>query len=233
MCFCADCDAKVEAEEVKGRFLNELCDCDIYTRWICHKCVVQERHFTWEHYRNNTAHEWDDGDNRYWTARDENRQPKSKVMGDHQHDIMVCNRFPRPNKTLGDEVALELTFGHRQFFCPCGAYVPQEARPRCTWCKRRHLPRSEWRREYEEVGSKMPFFDDVRGALHLQSCLFNFVLVADSASRIRATHCTVKISMIVTGAAIILRSAMMALFGKYQSNGEGIMLCREEQRGTT
>lgn len=82
MCLCTECDAKLESEKIQGKFLNELCDCDIYTRWICHKCVLEERQFTRDHYSNHTAHEWDD---RYWDGKG-----ITKVMGDHQTDITVC-----------------------------------------------------------------------------------------------------------------------------------------------
>ncbi|KIW89153.1 uncharacterized protein Z519_10005 [Cladophialophora bantiana CBS 173.52] len=126
ICLCPDCDAKTESEEIQGNFLNELCDCDIYTRWICHKCAGEEEEFTRDHYANNTAHEWDE-------QRWKDGEGKTKMMIDHQHPIM--------------------------FFCPCGAYVPTDTRPRCTWCKRRHLPETEWSQEFVEVGSKMPIFD--------------------------------------------------------------------------
>ena len=82
MCLCTDCDAKLESEEIHGKFLNDLCDCDIYERWICHKCVLKERQFTSDHYKNHTSNE---GDDRY-----QNGNKKSKVMGDHHCDIMVC-----------------------------------------------------------------------------------------------------------------------------------------------
>ncbi|EXJ73393.1 uncharacterized protein A1O5_03153 [Cladophialophora psammophila CBS 110553] len=126
ICLCPDCDTKTESEEIQGEFLNELCDCDIYTRWICHKCAWEEEYFTRDHYAHNTAHEWDE-------QRWKDGEDKTKMMVDHQHPIM--------------------------FFCPCGAYVPTDTRPRCTWCKRRHLPEDEWNQEFVEVGSKMPIFD--------------------------------------------------------------------------
>jgi len=35
MCFCEACD-----EEVAGKIEGEdYCDCDLYERWVCHKCV--------------------------------------------------------------------------------------------------------------------------------------------------------------------------------------------------
>jgi hypothetical protein len=45
MCLCDECDNKTE-EEVRGKFLSELCDCDVFTRWICGKCRAEEQ--TWE-----------------------------------------------------------------------------------------------------------------------------------------------------------------------------------------
>ncbi|KAK7219582.1 hypothetical protein V2G26_007585 [Clonostachys chloroleuca] len=36
MCLCPECDTKME-KELSGKFLNELCDCDPYTRWICNE----------------------------------------------------------------------------------------------------------------------------------------------------------------------------------------------------
>ncbi|KAI0898151.1 hypothetical protein F4806DRAFT_457350 [Annulohypoxylon nitens] len=36
------------------------------------------------------------------------------------------------------------------FYCMCGAFVPNHARPRCTWCKRKHRPEREWFMEMDE-----------------------------------------------------------------------------------
>jgi hypothetical protein len=54
MCLCVECDAGVESE-VKGKFLNELCDCDMYNRWICSKCDMAERKFTREYFKEHTV----------------------------------------------------------------------------------------------------------------------------------------------------------------------------------
>jgi hypothetical protein len=54
MCLCSTCDEGVE-HEVKGKFLNELCDCDVYTRWICSKCDLAERKFTREYFEKHTV----------------------------------------------------------------------------------------------------------------------------------------------------------------------------------
>lgn len=45
MWLCLKCDAKTE-EELKGKFLSELCDCDLYTRWICTRCYEDVEKFT-------------------------------------------------------------------------------------------------------------------------------------------------------------------------------------------
>ena len=76
MCLCTDCDTKLE-EELRGKSLSELCDCDIYTRWICHKCHLEELKFTREYYQKYTL-----------TDRFDERG-NTKVMGDHQCTISV------------------------------------------------------------------------------------------------------------------------------------------------
>lgn len=86
MCLCDQCDARLESE-LRGKFLNELCDCDIYTRWICHKCVREERKFTRQYYEKYTSHDWDPVDDP--STELEFSEP-GKVMGDHQHTIAVC-----------------------------------------------------------------------------------------------------------------------------------------------
>ena len=53
MCLCPQCDAKMQYD-LEGQFLNELCDCDVYTRWICQKSVKEERKFTREYYHEHT-----------------------------------------------------------------------------------------------------------------------------------------------------------------------------------
>jgi hypothetical protein len=45
MCLCNECDEETESA-LRGQFLNELCDCDVYTRWICLKCVREEQNFS-------------------------------------------------------------------------------------------------------------------------------------------------------------------------------------------
>lgn len=53
MCLCEECDAKTE-KEVEGKFLNERCDCDIYTRWICVRCEEEERETAWKYFDEQT-----------------------------------------------------------------------------------------------------------------------------------------------------------------------------------
>ena len=72
----------VEAQEVRGKFLNELCDCDIYTRWICYKCVIEERRFTLDYYKNHVA---DDDD---WDVSEDGPR-ETRIMGVYQQDILV------------------------------------------------------------------------------------------------------------------------------------------------
>ncbi|KAL6404700.1 hypothetical protein AUP68_11528 [Ilyonectria robusta] len=122
MCLCELCDAAAE-KEVTGKFLNELCDCDIFERWICTRCESKEVKFMIEYFPKHTKMDPDD-----------DTLLPSKLIPDHQFD--------------------------RCFWCICGAQVPQSTRARCTWCKRRHLPESEWSKEWDEVGSKMPWVDD-------------------------------------------------------------------------
>ncbi|KAK3395069.1 hypothetical protein B0H63DRAFT_387828, partial [Podospora didyma] len=40
--FSPPCDTKME-DEVRGKFLHELCDCDIFHRWVFQKCACEER----------------------------------------------------------------------------------------------------------------------------------------------------------------------------------------------
>jgi hypothetical protein len=58
MCLCEQCDGKTE-EELKGKFLSERCDCDVYTRWICVRCEDEEREMTRKYFAESTQMEWD------------------------------------------------------------------------------------------------------------------------------------------------------------------------------
>ncbi|KAM5349364.1 hypothetical protein ACJ41O_005869 [Fusarium nematophilum] len=58
MCLCPTCDAATE-EQVVGKFLNELCDCDMYTRWICTRCKKEEMAYSRAYFYKHTKMEWD------------------------------------------------------------------------------------------------------------------------------------------------------------------------------
>ncbi|KAI1452643.1 hypothetical protein F4805DRAFT_23021 [Annulohypoxylon moriforme] len=126
MCLCDTCDAALE-EQLRGKFLNELCDCDRYRRWICPRCSDEETIWSGLYYNTYTAAEERDGA-LFWE-----RYEKSKLMDDGEYSEVI-------------------------FWCMCGANVPQEARPRCTWCKRRHRPESEWADELREMEA-IPYDD--------------------------------------------------------------------------
>ncbi|KAK3682784.1 hypothetical protein B0T22DRAFT_471962 [Podospora appendiculata] len=57
MAMCTACGEKQE-DQLKGRFLSELCDCNIFRRWVCSKCVVEEQQEFAEYRRNFTAPEF-------------------------------------------------------------------------------------------------------------------------------------------------------------------------------
>ncbi|KAI6092124.1 hypothetical protein F4821DRAFT_224952 [Hypoxylon rubiginosum] len=125
-CLCAPCDTKLEVQ-LRGRFLNELCDCDRYRRWICLKCVREEETWAWDYYNQYTIREVDDV------------MPGHMIGGD--------TKFMRDGET------------HVLFHCTCDALVPMDARPRCSWCKRKHRPESEWDTEMREIQA-IPTDDD-------------------------------------------------------------------------
>lgn len=81
MCLCPPCDDKLE-QELKGRFLNELCDCDLFKRWLCNKCRQEEVQFTISYYKDHTAGDWEGYD-------DEASAPQTNLMVDHQHSRYV------------------------------------------------------------------------------------------------------------------------------------------------
>ncbi|KAK0712438.1 hypothetical protein B0T26DRAFT_649143 [Lasiosphaeria miniovina] len=53
MGFCPPCDARTESE-VRGKFLSELCDCDMFRRWICNKCHLEEEQESKAYYAKHT-----------------------------------------------------------------------------------------------------------------------------------------------------------------------------------
>ncbi|KAI1090671.1 hypothetical protein F5B19DRAFT_316754 [Rostrohypoxylon terebratum] len=72
------------------------------------------------------------------------------------------NRF---NKDYGNTKRMVGFKFEISFFCMCGAFVPQHARPRCTWCKRKHRPEDEWFIEMDE--NEATPFDDGSYAIHV------------------------------------------------------------------
>ncbi|KAJ4258068.1 hypothetical protein NW762_008208 [Fusarium torreyae] len=93
MCLCDKCDDVAE-EEVTGKFLNELCDCDIYTRWICVRCEGEERETSRRYFEDCTQMEWD------WIIRDDvdfgdDCEP-SKTLHDHAFERAVRLSWPFP-----------------------------------------------------------------------------------------------------------------------------------------
>ncbi|KAF4811056.1 hypothetical protein CGCSCA5_v010168 [Colletotrichum siamense] len=78
MCLCPPCDEKQE-KEIKGKFLNERCDCNVYSRWICLKCAREFDREAGRYYNEHT--EFEGG----W-AEDDSDEPITKLLHDHQHD---------------------------------------------------------------------------------------------------------------------------------------------------
>ncbi|KAH7151767.1 hypothetical protein B0J13DRAFT_546775 [Dactylonectria estremocensis] len=130
MCLCRSCDDKVE-KDVSGKFLNELCDCDVFERWICTKCKDEEGQLSKQYLRQHTIVEGDFG----WDDLFFQLSP-TKAIHDRRHNT------------------------DRLFWCMCGAKIDDDARPRCTLCKRHHLPEEMWAEEWREVGHKMPWIDE-------------------------------------------------------------------------
>ncbi|VUC34802.1 unnamed protein product, partial [Clonostachys rosea] len=163
MCLCPKCDSVVE-EEVKGQFLNELCDCDPWARWICTRCKIEESAFDANYSKNHTLKEfyWDDlgtGDNEDPGRRNrKKRTTNSEGEGEsgdsdeqEDSDSDPWGRVARPSMTIIDH-AFEVAF-----WCTCGKALEDDNPIRCTWCKRRHLPEDDW---YHDGRDGMPFFDD-------------------------------------------------------------------------
>ncbi|KAI1800170.1 hypothetical protein F4811DRAFT_540250 [Daldinia bambusicola] len=126
MCLCDACDANLE-DQLKGRYLEELCDCDRFKRWICFKCAKEEEEEAKE-YRRRYIISGEDDFERYVEEA-----AVTKSMVEDEHEVL--------------------------FYCVCGALVPDEARPRCTWCKRKHRPEQEWVQEFNQTVS-IPFDEE-------------------------------------------------------------------------
>ncbi|GKU06398.1 hypothetical protein FLAG1_07980 [Fusarium langsethiae] len=90
MCLCEECDNKTE-EEVIDKFVNQRCDCDIYTRWICVRCEDEERKTTKKYFAERTQMEWD------WIVRydvdfGDDCEP-SKTLHDHAFERASHDAF--------------------------------------------------------------------------------------------------------------------------------------------
>lgn len=85
MVMCPTCEETTE-KELKGKFLNELCDCDVFTRWICNQCEKKESKEANEYYSVHTLFEGmgDDSD-----AEIEGR--RGILTNDHQHERWVSH----------------------------------------------------------------------------------------------------------------------------------------------
>ena len=97
---CTKCDAATE-REIEGQFLNDRCDCDVWDRWVCCKCALQERELGEEYQllhcsdgpgmRPEEAEEDDDIDEEEYNeiVRDWN---ETQVLGAHQETWKVRRR---------------------------------------------------------------------------------------------------------------------------------------------
>ncbi|KAH7160504.1 hypothetical protein B0J13DRAFT_671054 [Dactylonectria estremocensis] len=74
MCLCLSCDAETE-KEVAGEYLNKLCDCDLYIRWVCTGCKEEEDEWAKDYFAQRTETVW------YWDARDVG-DSETKVIND-------------------------------------------------------------------------------------------------------------------------------------------------------
>jgi hypothetical protein len=65
-------------KELSGKFLNELCDCDRYIRWICTRCIVEEREFTRDYFEEHTVFEGNEKETKsVWDRRCASLYPTS------------------------------------------------------------------------------------------------------------------------------------------------------------
>lgn len=104
MAFCPSCDDQVEEKVVNERWGSLICDCDLYTRWICTKCHTYEKERE-RHYSDTcTKGEWEDG------AYD--LELETKTMQDHQHLRWASLSFIPPRTST-----MELTNACRYGVC--------------------------------------------------------------------------------------------------------------------
>ncbi|KAK3377322.1 hypothetical protein B0T24DRAFT_620964 [Lasiosphaeria ovina] len=80
--FCPPCDARTESE-VRGKFLSELCDCDMFRRWICNKCHSEEEQESKAYYAKHTD------DERDWITEVDDRLPATKAVINHQNTLYL------------------------------------------------------------------------------------------------------------------------------------------------
>ncbi|CAG9945745.1 unnamed protein product [Clonostachys rosea f. rosea IK726] len=160
MCLCPECDSAVE-EEVKGQFLNELCDCDPWARWICTRCKIEESDFDTEYCKKHTLKEFYWGDLGTGENEDPGRRNRERgtanggEKGDSsdldEEEDSGSEELGRPSITIIDH-AFEVAF-----WCTCGKALEDDNPIRCTWCRRRHLPEDDW---YRDGRDGLPFFDN-------------------------------------------------------------------------
>ncbi|KAJ9150228.1 hypothetical protein NKR23_g3714 [Pleurostoma richardsiae] len=127
MCLCPTCDGKLHDDLAgpEGGEDEDMCKCDIFSRWICHACV-REEYIATKQYES----AWADvivrnrDDFRYshntWAAA--HAQTKFIYMKDHRY----------------------------YYWCPCGRSIPQDMRVRCTLCKKRHCYEGYWPRQLRQ-----------------------------------------------------------------------------------
>ena len=72
ICLCDTCDGQME-RELRGKFLHELCQCDAYTRWICHGCFDRQQKELYTYIKDCTASETDD--NSFYSQFTDNEGP--------------------------------------------------------------------------------------------------------------------------------------------------------------
>jgi hypothetical protein len=153
MCLCESCDANME-ETLRGKFLSDTCDCDVYKRWICSGCVTAEQKETRLYYSKHTVCEVGDWE-RYQGAANLYYEKKSVEGPEDWAEVTWISSCK--TKSVQDHQS------DRWFFCICGSGVDQDTVPRCTWCKRKHRPEEEWYDEMSEMGRDIPSYVDNDG----------------------------------------------------------------------
>jgi len=83
VCYCKECDEKVERELPLS--LEEFCDCDQYIRWICLPCKEKENREDKDYYLKRTKLE---NESNFLSDEDEGRR-----LGDHSGVRAVSTLF--------------------------------------------------------------------------------------------------------------------------------------------